>query len=94
MTRSRTLRLAVRALLLATGALYAQDAGFRLKSAEVVPGLYMLDSADDQFVGGNMGLMIGAIIYHRRAGDEPKEIAPAGVILVLALLYVIALFTN
>lgn len=44
--------------LLASACLFAQDA-FRLKSTEVVPGLYMLDSADDQFVGGNMGLLTG-----------------------------------
>ncbi len=46
--------------LLASGALFAQEGRYRLKSTEVVPGLYMLDSADDQFVGGNMGLLIGA----------------------------------
>jgi len=47
------------ALLLAQGVTLAQDAEIRIRSAEVVPGLYMLDGADDQFAGGNMGLLMG-----------------------------------
>lgn len=38
----------------------AQDEPFQIKSMELLPGLYMLDSADERFVGGNMGLLMGA----------------------------------
>lgn len=37
----------------------AQDEPFQINSMELVPGLYMLDSADERFVGGNMGLLMG-----------------------------------
>ncbi len=45
-------------LLMASALVCAQE-GLSLKSTEVAPGLYMLDSADQQFVGGNMGLVVG-----------------------------------
>lgn len=37
----------------------AQDEPLELKSTELVPGLYMLDSVDERFVGGNMGVLMG-----------------------------------
>ena len=37
----------------------AQDAAIELRTTEVVPGIYMIDSANDVFVGGNMGLITG-----------------------------------
>ena len=46
-------------LLAAAGVLHAQEPPFSIKSTELSPGLYMLDSADDRFVGGNMGLLMG-----------------------------------
>ena len=46
-------------LLMASGAAFTQDRAFQIKSVEVVPGLHVLDSADAQFVGGNMGLLTG-----------------------------------
>lgn len=36
---------------------------------------------------GVIFLMIGAVIYHQRAGDEPKALVPAIVVLVLAIVY-------
>lgn len=36
-------------------------------------------------------LMIGAVIYHVRAGDEPNDWAPAAVMGVLAVLYIIGI---
>ncbi len=49
-----------------------------------------------EFAGllGGVGLlvtMLGAIVYHRRAGDAPKEMAPAGILAVLSILYLIAI---
>jgi len=41
------------------GTALAQDDAIRIQSTEVVPGLYMLEGADGQFAGGNMGLLIG-----------------------------------
>lgn len=38
---------------------------------------------------GLIFLMIGAVIYHQRAGDEPKALAPAIVVLVLAIVYLV-----
>ncbi len=55
----KTQRSAGVLLLLASGALFAQDSDIRIQSAEVVPGLYMLEGADGQFAGGNMGLLTG-----------------------------------
>lgn len=37
----------------------AQDEPLELRSTEIAPGLYMLESADDRFTGGNMALSIG-----------------------------------
>lgn len=45
--------------LLLTSMLAIAQQGMSLKSTELAPGLYMLDSADEQFVGGNMGLVVG-----------------------------------
>lgn len=47
------------AVLLASGPVMAQGDDIRIRSAEVVPGLYMLDGANGQFAGGNMGLLTG-----------------------------------
>lgn len=53
-------RLTVAAsLILVAGTTFAQDAELNLKSQEVVPGMYIISSADEQFVGGNMALMTG-----------------------------------
>ncbi len=38
--------------------------------------------------------MIGAVVYHVRGGDGPKDSAPAVVMAVLAVLYVIAIGTR
>lgn len=43
---------------------------------------------------GFIVLMVGAIVYHQRAGDKPKDMAPAAMMLVIAVLYIIALFGN
>src|SRR5580698_4568585 len=39
--------------------------------------------------GGMAFLLVGALIMHRRAGDHGKEIAPALIILLIAVGYVI-----
>lgn len=36
-------------------------------------------------------MMVGAVDYHRRAGDGPKDWAPAVVMAVLAVLYLVAI---
>lgn len=57
-----TLRLSVAASIAAAlwaTTVYAQNAELRLDSTEIVPGLYAIHSADDQFVGGTMALLIG-----------------------------------
>ncbi len=46
-------------LTVASGVLPAQEDEVTVQSTEVVPGLYMLDGADGQFAGGNMGLLVG-----------------------------------
>lgn len=46
---------------------------------------------------GGVGLlvtMVGAVIYHLRGGDAPKEAAPAGVLAVLCVLYLIAIMAR
>ncbi len=43
---------------------------------------------------GGIGLlltMVGAVIYHVKGGDPPKEAVPAGVLAVLCVLYLIAI---
>ena len=40
---------------------------------------------------GLIVLMVGAVDYHRRAGDGSKHLAPAIVMAVLAVLYLIAI---
>jgi len=55
-------------------------------------------SSDLEWIGvlaavGIIALMIGAQIYHRRAGDT-REAIPSLVLLVLAVLYIVALFGN
>jgi len=54
----------------------------------------LLGDGDNEWLGflagvGVIALMIGAIVYHQRAGDEPKESAPAAATLALAVLYII-----
>lgn len=46
-------------LLLTSTSLLAQDNEIQVQSTEVVPGLYMLDGVDGQFVGGNISVLIG-----------------------------------
>ena len=38
--------------------------------------------------------MIGAVVYHVRAGDGPKDFAPAVMMAALSVLYVIAIGTR
>lgn len=40
---------------------------------------------------GLIATMIGAVVYHSRAGDEPKDMAPAIVLGALSVLYLIAI---
>jgi len=56
----RTTLLAGMALTLAAGSLLAQDDEIPVQSTEIVPGMYMLDGVDGQFVGGNITILIGA----------------------------------
>ena len=56
-------------------------------------------TADLEWIGllagfGLIALMIGAVVYHNRAGDPPKEMAPAVMMMGLSVLYIIALFGN
>lgn len=46
-------------LLMMPGMLFAQDDEMTVQSVEVAPGLFMLDGAGGQFVGGNMSVLIG-----------------------------------
>jgi DoxX-like family len=46
---------------------------------------------------GGLGLlatMIGAVFYHQKAGDPPKEMAPAIVLALLSILYLIAIMAR
>ncbi len=43
---------------------------------------------------GLIALMVGALSYHQRGGDKPKDMMPAAVMGVLAIVYIIALFGN
>lgn len=48
------------------------------------------------FLGG-LGLlvtMVGAVLYHLKGGDAPKESAPAAVLGLLSLLYLIAIMAR
>lgn len=47
------------ALAAISGPAVAQNDAIRIQSTEVVPGLYVLEGADGQFAGGNMGLLVG-----------------------------------
>lgn len=40
---------------------------------------------------GLIALMVGAVAYHVRAGDGPKDYAPALVLGVTAILYIVAI---
>lgn len=56
----------------------------------------LLSSGDAELLGtaaaiGLILMMIGALVYHQRAGDPPKEMAGAIVMLILAVLYIILL---
>lgn len=56
----------------------------------------LLDDGGIEWIGvlAALGLiitMIGAVVYHRRAGDPSKEMMPPVVMLVLAVLYIILL---
>ncbi|NNC80015.1 MAG: DoxX family protein [Acidimicrobiales bacterium] len=55
-------------------------------------------SSDLEWLGvlaalGIVGAMLGALVYHQRAGDT-KEMAPPIVMAVVAVLYIVALFAN
>ncbi len=54
----------------------------------------LLGDGDNEWIGflaalGVIALMVGAIVYHNRADDEPKESAPAAMAIALAMLYTI-----
>lgn len=54
----------------------------------------LLGDGDNEWIGllagiGIIALMVGAIVYHRRAGDEPKESVPAMAVAALAVLYLV-----
>lgn len=56
----------------------------------------LLSSGDGELLGtaaaiGLILAMIGAVVYHQRAGDAPKEMVPAIVMLVLAVVYIVLL---
>lgn len=40
---------------------------------------------------GLIALMIGAVVYHLRAGDGPKDFAPAIVLAIVAVLYIVGI---
>ena len=40
---------------------------------------------------GLVAMMVGAVVYHVRAGDGPKDFAPALVLGVVAVLYIVAI---
>ena len=78
------------------------EAGIRpmLAPAEVAGavGVFVGLLSDDkglEWLGllGGIGLlvtMVGAVIYHLKGGDAPKEAAPAVVLAVLCVLYLVA----
>ncbi len=54
------------------------------------------DESSFEWVGflaaiGLIVLMVGAVVYHIRGGDKPKDYAPAIVMGALAVLYIIAI---
>lgn len=54
----------------------------------------LLGNGDNEWIGflaalGVIALMVGALVYHNRAGDEPQESAPAAMAIALAMLYTI-----
>ena len=56
----------------------------------------LLDDGSLEWIGvvaalGSIALMIGAFVYHQRAGDGPKDMAPGGTVIVLAVLYLIGI---
>ncbi len=55
----RTILAATAGVAFATGA-GAQGSDLELQSREVVSGMYVISSADERFVGGNMALLTGA----------------------------------
>ena len=66
-----------------------------LGAVGVLIGL-LTDGRDAELIGlfaavGLILTMIGAVVYHVRAGDGPKDFAPALVMAALAVLYVIAI---
>lgn len=66
-----------------------------LASGGIVIGL-LAGNGNLEWIGflagiGVIALMIGALVYHQRAGDPPKEMAGAGMAIVLAVLYLIGI---
>ena len=56
----------------------------------------LLSSGDAELLGtaaaiGLILLMVGAVVYHQRASDPPKEMGGAIVMLILSVLYIILL---
>ena len=56
----------------------------------------LLSDGDAELLGtaaaiGLILLVIGALVYHRRAGDAVKDMAPAAMMLVLSVLYIVFL---
>ncbi len=57
------------------------------------------DASDLEWIGllaglGLIALMIGAVVYHQRAGDPMKQSAPAFVVMALAVVYLIAIMAR
>jgi hypothetical protein len=71
-------------------------------AAEVVGGVGAflgLLSDDLEFVGllaglGLLAITLGAIYYHRKGGDAPKEMAPAAGLAVVSVVYLLGLMNN
>jgi hypothetical protein len=76
-------------LWIALGA--AESAATGIILASVIFEWKWLEPAGMAAAGIMLALMIGAIISGRKAGDEPKELIGAGLIIVLTVLYMIGM---
>jgi len=85
----------VRDRLSVADGLWKQIGGLELVGGVAV-FLGLLSDGGLEWVGlagaiGIIALTAGAIVYHKRAGDEPKEWIPAGMTMMLAVVYLIAI---
>ena len=68
------------------------DIAARSANAAASNGLHLSESTLRNFAAlGLIIMMVGAVDYHRRAGDGPKHWTPAIVMAVLAVLYLVAI---